>query len=58
MKTFQKECWVMYAAGQYGYKNGVRVIKTGKTWTVLQYEKVKYESDTLADCKVYVGRYC
>lgn len=59
MKEFQKECWIMYDKGQYGYKNGVSVINTRKgVWVVFQHGKIKFTSDTLAACKVYVGRYC
>lgn len=59
MKDFRKDCWVCYAAGLYGYKNGVSVIQAKKgVWIVIQHGKIVYHSSTLTDCKLYVGRYC
>lgn len=57
MKSFEKECWVRYAAGHYGYKNGVQVVKIGRFWTVLKFGYIKFRSLTLKDAKLFVGRY-
>lgn len=59
MKTFEKECWVRYGAGEYGYKNGTTVSRIKKgLWIVNKFGKLVYTSTTLTDCKLYVGRYC
>ena len=53
---FRKECWIMYKAGSYGYKNGITVEKINKNkWIVKQYGKIVLETSTLGNCKFYIG---
>lgn len=45
---------IRYSAGSYGWKNGIRIEHTGKTWTVYQYGVSKFVAMTLGACKYYL----
>ncbi len=55
---FRKECWIKYANGDYGYKNGIRVKREGKAWCVYYGSGDKaYTCGTLKSCKDFLGRH-
>lgn len=53
---FRNECWKMYGAGDYGYKNGIFVKHEGKDWNVYRIRKKVFIGSTLLECKAFISR--